>query len=212
MTGLYITLIVLAVIGLVIFIPVTAVISFAVNSDKNEIIIRYLFFKRIIYPAEPKEEKEDEKEPEAEEEKPKQKRKVSVKDYISLVRASWNEIRWGISKLLYYIIKHAVIIKELNISAEFGLEDAMKTGLAAGAVNAFAHNVIGLLDNKARLKRWNADLKPNFDEPCMRAGVYCRLSTRIAHIFPLGMILLRAYIKIKRRINKENKIGGKSNE
>lgn len=204
MIGLYIALIVLALIGLILLLPITAVISFALNSDDNEITVKYLFFKLKLYPYEGKTEKE-------ERESDEEKSEKNAKDYVGAVRLSWSEIRWGISKLLGYILKNAIIVKELNISARFGLGNPMNTGLACGAVNAFVYNIIGLLDRHARLKKWNVSLEPDFDEACLEAGVYCRLRTRIAHIFPLGAIFLRAFLKVKKKIKKENN-GGKKNE
>lgn len=202
MTGLYIACIIIALIGLIILLPITAEMSFALNSDENEITVRYLFLKFGILPSKQKKEKDSK---ESDEDKPKKDKK----DYINTVRLSWSEMRWGISKLLYYVIHNAITVKELNISAQFGFNNPMHTGLATGGANAFVYNVIGLLDRHARLKKWNVDLQPDFDNPCLKAGVYCRLRTRIAHILPLAVILLRTFIKVKKKI-KNN--GGKKNE
>lgn len=203
MTGLYIALITAALLGLLMLLPVTAIITFAAKSDENEITIRYLFFKLKIFPAD---EKKGKKEPGEKEEKPK-------KDKKGVVNQLWisrSELKWGITKLLGYIIKHAIIVKELNISARFGFDNPMNTGLAAGAVNGLAYNIIGLLDRHARLRKWSVNLEPDFDNPCMEAGAYCLLQTRIAHIFPLAVIFLRAYLKIKNKMKTNN--GGEKNE
>lgn len=204
MTGLYIAMIIIAIIGLVILLPITAVISFSVNSDENEITISYLFLKLKILPAG---EKKDKPKKDKEQEKPKK----DSKGIVSSVWVSRSEIKWGVSKLLYYVIHNAIIVKELNISAQFGFDNPMNTGLASGALNAVVYNIIGLLDRHARLKKWSVDLKPDFDNTCMLAGVYCKLRTRIAHVFPLAVILLRTFIKIKIK-TKEGNNGGKNNE
>lgn len=204
MTGLYIAMIIIAIIGLIILLPITAVISFSVNSDENEITIRYLFLKLKILPAG---EKKDKPKKDKKEEKPKK----DSKGFVSSVWVSRSEIKWGVSKLLYYVIHNAIIVKELNISAQFGFDNPMNTGLASGALNAVVYNIIGLLDRHARLKKWSVDLKPDFDNICMLAGVYCKLRTRIAHVFPLIVILLRTFIKIKIK-TKEGNNGGKNNE
>ncbi len=203
MTGLYIALIIIALLGLLILLPITAVIAFAAKSDENEITIRYLFFKLKIFPAGEKKEK---KETGEKEEKPKKDKKGVVNQ----VWVSRSELKWGLEKLLVYIMKHAIIVKELNISARFGFDNPMTTGLAAGAANGLVYNIIGLLDRHARLKKWSVNLEPDFNEPCMEAGVYCRLHTRIAHIFPLAVIFLRAYLKIKNKMKTNN--GGEKNE
>lgn len=205
MTGLYIALIIIALLGLLLVLPVTAVIAFSASGDENEITVRYLFFKLKIFPAGEK-KKKDEKESGEKEEKPKKDKKGVV----SQVWISRSELKWGITKLLGYIVKHAIIVKELNISARFGFDNPMNTGLAAGAANGLVYNIIGLLDRHARLKKWSVNLEPDFDKACMEAGVYCRLNTRIAHIFPLAVIFLRAYIKVKNKMKINN--GGEKNE
>lgn len=209
MIGLYITFIILALIGLIMLLPITAVISFALNSDENEIVIRYLFFKLKLYPKESVDEEAPREE--AEKEPQKDKKKKNALNYVETVRLSWTEMRYGISKLLEYVLKRAIIIKELNISVRFGTGDPMNTGLAYGGANAVVYNVIGLLDNHARLKKWNVELEPDFDNAVIEAGVYCRLRTRIAHIFPLAGILFRTFIKIKKKIKKGSN-GGNKNE
>lgn len=196
MIGLYITLIILAVIGLIILIPIRAVISFAADDAENEIIIRYAFLKFKIYPGKPEEEAG-----EAEtEEKPK--RNIDIQSYLGAAWKLREDIKKGITKLLYYTIRHAVIINELNISGRFGFKDAMQTALAAGWINAAVYNVIGLLDRSARLRKWNVSLEPDFEKPCVKAGVYCVVSTNIAHMTVLGVILLKAYLRIRRKIKK----------
>lgn len=207
MTVLYVTLIIIAIIGLIMLLPIKAVISFALNSDENEIVIRYLFFKLKLYPKEVAEEEASKENGGTEEEK----KKKSSKDFLETVKLTWSEMRWGISKLLEYILKRAIIIKELNISARFGTGDPMNTGLAYGGANAVVYNIIGLLDRQARLKKWSVELDPDFDNAVVEAGIYCRLHTRILHIFPLAAIILRTFVKIKKKTKRENN-GGKKNE
>lgn len=203
MTGLYIALTVIALLGLLLILPVSAVIAFAAKSGENEITVRYLFFKFKIFPTD---EKKDEKDSGGKEEQQKKDKKGAVNQ----IWVARSELKQGLEKLLVYIMKHAVIVKELNISARFGFDNPMTTGLATGAANGLVYNVIGLLDRRARLKKWSVSLEPDFDEPCMDAGVYCRLHTRIAHIFPLAVIFLRAYLNVKNKMKTSN--GGEENE
>lgn len=196
MTGLYIILIVLAVIGLIIFIPIKAVISFSADDEENEIIIRYMLLKFKIYPG--KQKKDAPKTDSGN--KPEKNR--DIMEYLGIAWKLRQEIKNGISRLLYYIIRRAISINELNISARFGFNDAMKTALAAGWINAAVYNVIGLLDRFAKLGKWNASMKPDFETPCVKAGIYCVVSTNIAHAIVLGIILIKIYLSIKRKADK----------
>ena len=84
MTALYVVLIVLAVIMLIFLIPADFIIEFSYNDEGNKgsIIVKYLFLKFKILPAE-KRVKEEEKEMEEEEPSGKEK---NTRGLINLVR------------------------------------------------------------------------------------------------------------------------------
>lgn len=201
MTWLYIVLIILAVIGFLLLIPIKVIISFAVDDDNNEILVRYMFLKFRIYPG--KEKKSGKKT--QEEKSEKQKKTPDIKKYLHTTWDSREDIKKGISDILYYMIHHAVTVNELNISACFGFDDAMKTGIAAGWINAAVYNFIGLLDRFSRIRKWNVSLKPDFNSKCIKAGIYCVISTNTAHIFALGGIMLKMFLKFLRNIKKYEK-------
>jgi hypothetical protein len=199
MTRLYITLIILAFLGLIILIPVKVTVSFAINDKDNKITLRYAFLKLQLYPTEKKEKKED---------KPKAEKKKERKNIFEIIGILWDlkeEIKKGISKILYYIISHALTLNELNISAELGMDDAMKTAMIIGWGNAIVYNAIGLLDRFSKLKKWNVSMQPNFEKKIANVGIYCIISTNIAHVIVLGIIVLKVYLNIRKRMKKYRK-------
>lgn len=200
MTWLYIVLIILAVIGFLLLIPIKAIISFAVD-DSNEISVRYMFLKFRIYPGKKKKNGKKTREEKSE----KQKKTSDIKKYLHTAWDSREDIKKGISDILYYMIHHAVTVNELNISACFGFDDAMKTGIAAGWINASIYNFIVLLDRFSRIRKWNVSINPDFNSKCIKAGIYCVISTNTVHIFVLGGIVLKMLLKFLRDIKKYEK-------
>jgi hypothetical protein len=180
-------------------LPAKLTVSFAINDKDNKITLRYAFLKLQLYPTEKKEKKED---------KPKAEKKKERKNIFEIIGILWDlkeEIKKGISKILYYIIRHAMTVNELNISAELGMDDAMKTAMIIGWSNAIVYNAIGLLDRFSKLKKWNVSIQPNFEKKIANVGIYCIISTNIAHVIVLGIIVLKVYLNISKRMKNHRK-------
>lgn len=204
MTALYIILIIAALIGLLLLLPIDCVADFSYNKENSRgaAVIKYAFFKFRIYPLE-KEIKKAEKETEKEAEK--EEKELDPWGVTELVRTVYNELWDEISALIRQLFKRTVRIKELNISAKFGTENPMYTGIAAGAANSFVYNTIALIDKNMTLDSWNVFLEPDFDNACLCAGVYAKIRTSIKNILALGFkaaVLLLKIQKINRRIKK----------
>ena len=200
----YIVLIAAAVIAIIIFIPVDAVIS-VTCSDKNAdgcIFIRYAFVKVKLFPT--KKEKEKIKEDVKTEEKEAEKSEKNVKAILKLAKTVYKELKRDILNLLSHALSKTVRIKELNISSRFGTGDPMYTGIAYGTANAVVYNLIAAAERNMQLDKWNVSIDADFDKACLDAGVYCKIRTRVASVIKLGImaaILLLKIKKISRRIN-----------
>lgn len=199
MIAVYIILIITAVIMLIMLIPADLIIHVSYNDSKmrNAVNIRYAFLKFKIIPADKKEKTDKPKE-----EAP-QKADIPV---IKLIKAVYAEIKGDIKKLGGYLIKRALRIKELNISAKFGVGDPMYTGILSGSVNAVVYNAVAFLDRHMTLDKWNVSLDADFDRACLDAGVYIKIRTRILYAVRLGIMavpVLRKIQKINRRIKKD---------
>lgn len=201
MTALWITLIVIALIVILFSIHIKAKLCFSIGGD-NTIDLQYAFLKFRISPKEAGKEIEEEAEEEAGEE-PKKKR--DGKKQLRLIKAVFIDIKNGVFRILGYIIKRAVTIQELNITADYGFGDPMETGMATGAANAVVYNIIGLLNRHMKLKKWSVSLNPDFNEEKMKAGVYSVLSTNVWHVLALGGILITILVKILYKVWRVNK-------
>lgn len=205
MTALYIVLIVLAVIMLIFLIPADFIIEFSYNNEGNKgsVIVKYLFLKFKILPAEEKVKKEKK---EMEEEEPSGKGK-NTSGLINLVREVYRELKQDIFHVAGHFFRRTIRIKELNISARFGTGDPMYTGIATGAVNAAVYNSVSFIDRHMTLDNWNVSLDADFDNACFAAGIYMKIRTRILYALKLGMMAAVLLLKIQ-RINRRIKKNG----
>ena len=205
MTALYIVLIVLAVIMLIFLIPADFIIEFSYNNEGNKgsVIVKYLFLKFKILPAEEKVKKEEK---EMEEEEPSGKGK-NTSGLINLVREVYRELKQDIFHVAGHFFRRTIRIKELNISAQFGTGDPMYTGIATGAVNAAVYNSVSFIDRHMTLDNWNVSLDADFDNACFAAGIYMKIRTRILYALKLGMMAAVLLLKIQ-RINRRIKKNG----
>ncbi len=198
MMAVYIILIIIAVIMLLMLLPADLVIHISYNDSKirNAINIRYAFFKFKIYPP----DKGDKK---IEKEDKNVNKDIPV---MKLIKAIYKELKEDIKRLGVYIIKRAVRIKELNISAKFGVGEPMYTGILSGTVNAVVYNAVAFLDRHMTLDKWNVSLDADFDNACLDAGVYIKIRTRILYAVRLGIMavpVLRKLKKINGRIKQD---------
>lgn len=203
MIGLYIALIIIAVIGLIAVIPIRVKASFAVKDENNSVILKYGFLKFKLYPAseKPKHEKSKKKKEKAESfEDKKDKPKINIS-----IKAVWEireDIKKEVSKLLYHVVNHTITLNELNISSRIGLDDAMHTAIVSGWINAGVYNVIGILDRFARLKKWHASIEPDFENQTVKIGIRCVISANIAKIVMLLIKVMRSYLKLSKKLKK----------
>lgn len=204
MTALYIALIVLAVIMLILLIPIDCVIEFSYNNNENNgsIIVKYLFLKFKILPAEKEIEEAAEK---AEEEEPPKDR--NVVGTIKLIKTVYSELKRDISRIVNHLFEHTIRIKELNISSKFGLGEPMYTGIALGSANALVYNLVSAADRHTQLDKWNVSIDADFDNVCLAAGVYIKIRTRILFVLRLGLMAAVLLLKIQ-RISRRMKNNG----
>ena len=195
MTALWITLIIVALIMILFSVHIKAKLCFAVGGD-NSIKLQYGFLKFSILPKKAGKEIVKEAEEEAGEKPEKPKKKRDIKKLFRLIKAVYKDLKNGLFRILGYTIKHAVTIHELNISADYGFDDPMKTGMLTGAANAVVYNIIGMLQRHMKLKKWSVSINPDFNEEKLKAGIYCVVGTNMWHIFALGGIFTGTAVKI----------------
>lgn len=208
MTALYIILAVVAVIMLLLLIPADCILEFSYNNKENNgsIIIKYAFLKFRIFPND-KVEKEVETEEETTEKEEEEKEKSDTLGIITLIKEVYKQLKKDILNLLDYIICHAIKIKELNISSKFGTGNPMYTGIATGTVNAGVYNIVGWIDRRMKLEKWNVSLDADFNNACLDMGVYCKLRTSCLYVLTIGLKTVKVVLKIQ-KINRRIKENG----
>lgn len=208
MTALYIILAVVAVIMILLLIPADCILEFSYNNKENNgaIIIKYAFLKFKIFPNE-KVEEEVEKEEETTDDEEEKKEKTDTLGIITLIKEVYKQLKKDILNLLDYIICHAIKIKELNISSKFGMGNPMYTGIATGTVNAVVYNIIGWMDRRMKLDKWNVSLDSDFDNACLDMGVYCRIRTSCLYVLTIGLKAVKVILKIQ-KVNRRIKENG----
>ena len=208
MTALYIILAVVAVIMLLLLIPADCILEFSYNNKENNgaVMIKYAFLKFKIFPND-KVEEEVEKEEETTDNEKEKKEKTDTLGIITLIKEVYKQLKKDILNLLDYIICHAIKIKELNVSSKFGTGNPMYTGIATGAVNAGVYNIVGWIDRRMKLEKWNVSLDADFNNACLDMGVYCRLRTSCLYVLTIGFKAVKVVLKIQ-KINRRIKKNG----
>ncbi len=192
MTAVYVIMIIAASLALIGLIPVNVIADIAYKSD-NRAYAKILCFKFTLYPSEEVKKAADTAESDYETEE----KDRGTLDTFKLVKRCYGAAKENIKELINYIFAEAIVIRELNISGIIGTGNPMYTGMVYGAVSAAVYGFIGAADAKKRIKRYNIDIKADFDNTKLAAGVYAEIYMRIYHIISAAVKAMIIYIKIK---------------
>ncbi len=206
MTAVYIVLIIAAVIALIIFIPIDAAFSVS-YAEKNAdvcLTVKYFPIKLNILPAKVKKDIKKDAEKDAEKEKKDiEKSKRPLSQTIELARevidVTWDDIK----KLIRDLFARTLAVKKFYVSAKIGTGDAMYTGIAYGAANAFIYGLLGFIENHTRLYDWRVDINANYDGFVIEGGADITVRTRISSVLVIGFkaaVILLKILKINRRL------------
>lgn len=163
---------------------------------KSEVKIKYLFFT-----FKPKEKPQKEK---TKKEKPKEKtKKKSIGEWFSLFKL----IEDDIIEILQYAKKHAVSVKYLKFIMDFGMADAMQTGIATGAAYGTVYNVLGFLNRNIPVEECDIKINPDFDRAHLETDIKCIFRIKNVHIIVIAVKALKMYFKMrKNNTQKERKL------
>jgi len=204
--------IIIAVVLVVIAILLTApsLLEFSFKWDENErkfsLKLRYLFFKKILFPSSKKKKTKPKKEKKQKKEIEKKKYTLSdVKSYVKKLRYLYSEIKDDIIKLLKYAKSHAVTIKKLETDIKFDTENPMNTGILTGSSNGMIYNIYSLLDRQVGIDDMSVSIVPLFEN---RNYFDIRLSgiikIRNAHIIVIIIRVIPILLKLRKAL-KNNK-------
>ena len=219
MTGLIITLCVIAVLALATLLPISVRFYLQYNVDVEGIlVVKYTMFP-IFTMMIPPEETEKAKKPEKPK-KPKQydkerkfkdtKKRIDIKEVLGFLYRNRSGIKRTIVEVLHYTITRSIKIKKLKLRLVMGVEDAMDTAMIFGAASGVIFNIVGLLDRHMRLGKHDVNIKPAFNEPHIFAETDVVISTCIFNFLVIGVIAIRYATPIAIRFWKEIMKNGKS--
>lgn len=200
MSAVYVIMMIAAIIALLLLIPINVIVRFAVNSDENEVRIKILFWEKRIFPV----VKESSPSSVAE---VKEKKKLSASDIKALlkkIKAVYSAVRTDVKKLINYLLTKALAVKELNISGVLGTGDPMYSGMLYGTVNGAVYGALGAAHAKMKVKKYNVDIKADFDNARLAAGIYAVVYVRILNIFSAAFRALWIYLKIRKTLKEVN--------
>ncbi len=178
-------------IFILLLIPTYCLFEFTKEGEekKSELKIKYLFFT--IKPSQnPKKDKPIEK-PKAE--------KKGVGEWFSVFKS----IEDDLIDILQYAKKHAVTVKYLKFIMDFGMADAMQTGIATGAAYGTVYNVIGFLNRNISVEECVVKINPDFERTHLEIDIKCIFRIKNVHIIVIALKALKMYFKMKK--NKPQK-------
>lgn len=200
----------MAILIIILLIPFKGRVY--IKYDNNDIDCNfelYLFFIRIKLPHGKRKQDDADKSHKSEQKTEDNKNKGGkIWGAIKTVTDNLPQIKKIISAILGYIFKHLIKIKEFAVHAEIGVDDAMNTALIYGALSGFVYNILGIMDEYMRLKKYDVDIKPDFNIPHIRAEVKAILSTNILHLIILTIIAAIYIVPLWLKIKKKEKNNG----
>lgn len=204
MIALYIIGAIILLIAFLLFAPITFKLEY---DEEFNAKVRYLFISYKI-PSEEKKQKVKKKTKKAKKKKANKKEKENDKTEngqqkqsftqrnISIIKKSFKFKGFdGAKKIIALaayavtkvsrLIKRHLIIKELHVVMAVGADDAAETATSYGKTCAYVFPLLGLICNTMKVRKYYADIYPDFIRPKSRAYIYANL--KIRPIFVLGM-------------------------
>ncbi len=221
MTALYI------ILGIIAFFVVLLSIKIAVTvhyEDDVAVSVKWLFIKINILPKhekKPKKEKPKKEKPKKEE-KPKEESEVvkepkKKKGDNMFVRFYKNRGVGGVVQLLkdaaaalggmFGRIGRAFLFEELYVSLDIGGGDSADTAIKYGKVCSAAFPAMGLIVNKARVKKYNLEITPDFIYGKTAARLHTKISLRpIRLINAVFVLVFELLFKVVFKLLKHSKV------
>jgi len=233
MIALYIIGAIVLLMAFLLFAPITFKLEY---DEEFNAKVRYLFISYKI-PSEEKEKKSNKKKKKDKKKKPKKNKKEKANS--GEKKQSFTEKNIGIIKKAFKfkgfegakkiislaaylvtkvsrLIKRHLIIKELHVVMAVGADDAAETAVNYGKTCAYIFPSLGLICNTMKVRKYYADVYPDFIRPKSRAYIYANIKIRPIFVLGMGISSLFHIIVsplIKKKINSTiNKAVQKNDE
>lgn len=212
MIALYVILGILLLIFLLLLCPVTVRLDY---TDKLSVMIRFLFLKFRISPPDKEKIEKDGKKKTA-------KTGMGKKDE-KQKKEFWRTIyeEEGFSGALHFlkgiadILKNAaqgilshLVIRLLDVRLIIAGEDAANTAILYGGVCSAVFPLLSWICSCAKVRKYNADIRPDFIAPKSQAEIALELSIRPIFVLGTGAGGLYSYIKNIVLARNKQKQGG----
>ena len=162
-------------------------LSFSVTEKRLLLLAKVFGIKVFSFDTNDKQKKVEK----AEEHKPKEKTKTPAKKIDSL-----QVVLKIISRVLHHV-RLLPRIKKLRFLLEFGLSDAAKTGMVAGGVYALVYGIQARLHRSRQVHIEELAVTPNFQSPAFALDCSGIITTCLAHITGIAVVVLAVIVKQK---------------
>lgn len=187
--------IIIAAAGLLLFLPIRAIIKFYKNPDGKglEISVKLGFFRFRLHPSDKKQKnKPKQKKPSA----PKPKR--SLKEKITSGIDLYNLISGDAKVIISYIVHNAFCFENLRFYLHYGTGDAASTGILYGVISGIIYGLFGAIANSSKTKNSEISINPDFTMSVFETNGECIARLRNVHIIVIAVKLLKLYFKINK--------------
>lgn len=190
MLGLIIALALIIALILLLNTSITAVFKVSLKEKEfaTQLEITYLFIRKNLLVD--KEKKTSKKESASKKES----------SYINLYKL----IKDDVFKILRYLLKNGAVFEQIQLKTEFGFSDVSQTGIMTGTLNALFYNVMAYFHNNFKVKDWNIEVNPDFENEKFNAFFDCIVKLKIVHIIFIGFYGLKILNKIKKMKGRKN--------
>ena len=184
-------LIAAAALAIICMIPVCLKIEYAFSLSRGRQKVN-IYINKIKVPTKEKTSTPEKKNNDKKPPKPKKKKTGFSLKKIGLISEN-------ISELTEYLCKKTKI-KSIVFHADFGLDDAAATGVAAGVVYGCVYTAAGVIYSKTDIKKEKIDIciNPHFDAKCAEIYASGIFRFRIVHIINIAFKVLNFIKKINK--------------
>lgn len=191
--------IILFVILLILFVPVSVSFSFSERADFKIKILGFTVYS--LYEAGQKIDVKEEKKNKNDDDQSK------ATDILKTVKTYFGVIT-DMLKVLYRYLKSSLKIKNLDFSITYGLGDAAITGIFSGAVYTAVSTFYAYIINNFTVRRHSVNVNPNFENRCFNIKFFLNFNISIMWLLCLLFHERKAINKLLKILKKD----GVSNE
>lgn len=187
-------IIILLVIALLLFLPISADVSFELLGGIDRLRVKAGLaapFITVFDSSKKKKVKNKEKKPkeekEEEDKEENKKKKKSFEDIKKILNLA--------ADILTFLKKRLKIIL-LKLHFHMGFDDAAKTGIATGSAWGFLYDFVSLCDRKFNLKKHSVHVSPDFTQEVFETDINVKISIRLIYAIIVAIKFLKGMKKL----------------